>query len=114
MIVTKDITFNEKGGMESQIRRLDANLTKLFQAMQGRVSFSDNVAGKFFAVADTGAANTEFSVTHSFGAVPTDFILTSSDKATEIYKSGTAWTSTIAYFKSSTANCVIRLYIIKI
>ena len=113
MIITKDVIFNERGGMDSQVRRLDANLTKVFQVLQHRTSFTDNIAGQFLSKSDTGTANTEFSITHTLGVAPIDFIVTSSDKATSIYLSGTTWTATTIYLKSSTANCNIRIFLIK-
>jgi hypothetical protein len=62
-------------------------------------------------VADTGNANTEFAVAHGLGRVATDYLLTSIDKAGNVYTSagGTAWTSQIAYLKCTAANASIRL-----
>jgi len=63
------------------------------------------------AVADTGNANTEFSVTQYLGRVPNGFILTKSDKACSVYDSGTAWTTTLVYLKCDTANVAIEIYV---
>lgn len=54
--------------------------------------------------ADTGTADTEYTVTHNLGYVPDHFLVVSVDKGAVIYKSATAWTSNAAYFKASVAN----------
>lgn len=60
-------------------------------------------------VSDTGNADTEFTVTHHLGRTPTGFIVTNTDKAAQVYDSGTAWTSTSVYLKSATANCAVTV-----
>ena len=63
-------------------------------------------------VADTGNANTKFTVTHHLGRVPNGFILTNSDKASVVYDDGTAWTTTSIYLKCNSANAAITITII--
>lgn len=60
-------------------------------------------------VADTGNANTEFSITHHLGRVPNGYIITKSDKACGVYDSGTTWTTTTIYLKCDTANVALSL-----
>lgn len=60
-------------------------------------------------VADTGNANTEFSVTHHLGRSPNGYIITKSDKACGVYDSGTTWTTTTIYLKCDTANVALSL-----
>jgi hypothetical protein len=61
------------------------------------------------AVADTGNANTEFTLTHYLKRAPDGFILTKSDKACNIYDSGTAWTTTAIYLKCDAANAAVEI-----
>lgn len=60
-------------------------------------------------VADTGSADTEFSIAHHLGRVPSGFILTKSDAAACVYDSGTTWTTTTAYLKCNAANTAITI-----
>lgn len=60
-------------------------------------------------VADTGTANTEFSVTHHLSRVPNGFIITKSDKACSVYDSGTTWTNSLIYLKCDAANTALSL-----
>jgi hypothetical protein len=64
------------------------------------------------SVADTGDANTEFSVTHHLDRVPVGFFVTNTDKAVSVYDSGTAWTSTTIYLKANVANAAITISVL--
>lgn len=60
-------------------------------------------------VADSGNANTEFSITHHLGRTPNGFIVTKSDKAASVYDSGTTWTTSLIYLKCDAANTALSL-----
>ena len=121
MFVAKDQILNKKLPQSYQIRALDDDLKKLFLALNGRVRFGDgadgergeNISGEFQVVADTGTANTEFSITHTLGATPIGYIVTKISNAGVIYDSGTAWTSTQIYLKSSAANSAVTVFLLK-
>lgn len=121
MVVTKDVTFNSQGDLQSQVTRLDANLAKLFQLAQGRIRFGDggdgefgeNMSGQFQVVADSGTANTEFSVSHNLGVIPIGFLVTLINKGGVVYTSGTTWTTSTVYFKCTTANTALTVFLIK-
>ncbi len=86
---------------------------------KGKISFGDvvdgnhgeNIEGEHQTVADTGTANTEFSVTHTLARVPTGYIVTSNNKAGVVYTGTTAWTKTTVYFRVDAANCAIAVFI---
>ncbi len=63
------------------------------------------------SVADTGVANTEFTVTHHLKRTPTGFIITRMDKACAVYDSGKVWTSDVIYLKCNVANVAIGVFI---
>lgn len=60
-------------------------------------------------VADTGNADTEFSLTHHLSRIPNGYIITKSDKACGVYDSGTTWTTKTMYLKCDTANVALSL-----
>lgn len=66
---------------------------------------------KYQVVTSTGLADTEFTVTHQLGRTPVGFLLVKSNKATSVYDSGTAWTDTSIFLKSSAATAEITLII---
>ena len=51
-----------------------------------------------------GAADAEFTVTHQFDGIPAEAIQLLANANARLYKSGTAWTATLAYFKSDVAS----------
>ena len=63
---------------------------------------------EFTGIAAHGIADTEFSVTHNLGGenrprIPRGSLVVRRDRGATLYESGTAWTTTTAYFKSNTS-----------
>lgn len=85
---------------------------KLDEVVNGGLKFSDNINCEVKTVADTGAANTEFTVAHTLKVVPSGFLLVNSDKAAKVYASGTSWTTTNVYLKADAANCEIKVILL--
>lgn len=82
-----------------------------FRALQGRLTFTDNIQCVVTTVADTGAANTTFTVTHKLGRVPIAYIV-NSGQATSIYDvTKASWTTTSMTLKSTTANASLTLVV---
>ena len=71
-----------------------------------------NIEGEYQIVSDTGLVDTEFTVAHTLGVIPTTFLVMDINKGGVVYDSGTAWTSTTAYFKCSVANANVTLFLI--
>ncbi len=92
-------------------QELLAYCSDLARLLNGGLKFSDNQNAKTVEVADTGTANTEFSVTHTLKRVPSGFIVVRRTGTGVIYESGTAWTATTIYLKSTTANNAISVLI---
>lgn len=64
---------------------------------------------ELLSTADTGTADTEFTITHPLGRIPAGFLVTRIDKAGTVYDSGTPWTNTTIYLKCSAASAVVTL-----
>lgn len=62
-------------------------------------------------VADTGNADTEFTVLHNLSRVPKGYGVTYTDAGGVVYDSGTAWTAVAIYLKCSAANAHIKVLI---
>ena len=56
-------------------------------------------------------ANTEDNVTHTLGRIPIGFIIINKDKACDIYKSTTAWSTTNIYLKCTAASSAVTIII---
>ena len=70
-----------------------------------------NIAGAMVEIANTGAANTQFTVTHNLGRVPLFYDVKYLNVAGTIYDSGTVWTATSIYLKCSIANAKLRVFV---
>lgn len=86
--------------------------TELSTIINKGLRFSDNFNAQIVTVADTGTANTEFSVAHTLKTVPAGFILININNAGIVYDSGTVWTTTALYLKCSAANCTIKIIVL--
>ncbi len=71
--------------------------------------FPDDI--EIIGYVSNASADTETSVTHSLGRVPSDIIVTYQDKAGTLYDSGTAWTASTLYFKCDVAEVTYRLLV---
>lgn len=97
---------------EGLVQELTKYFYELASLLNGGIKFNDNLACAIVEVADTGVANTAFTVAHALKRIPIGFIMINTDKATSLYASGTAWTSTAIYLKSSVASCSIKVVVI--
>lgn len=87
------------------------------QVINGQISFgngssSDNISGVWATVADTGAANTDFTITHNLGRVPVGYLTMTASIATDIYTGSVSATKTQITLRSSTAHAAISLFIL--
>lgn len=116
MIVNKILNYNSSRYSDDDhngdIKEIDKDLITLFNCLQGRVRFGENISGRFFNVSDTGSANTEFSINHNLSSIPTGYLVTSISNAGIIYKSSTSWTSSNVYLKCSSANAAVTLFLL--
>jgi hypothetical protein len=107
-----------------QLPTVDADLKQLFDAMTGRIRFGrgddgdrgENMSGEFQEFISSGAANTEFSVTHTVGSVPVGILILWQDLAGSLYQgpaTGTAWTDTTIYLKCSVASVTFKVFLVK-
>lgn len=63
-----------------------------------------NLSGVFCVYTSNGTADTEDAVPHTLGRVPRGYVAVLQDKAAVLYDSGTAFTTTTLYLKSTAAS----------
>lgn len=73
------------------------------------VGVQDNLDIQEVSFTSNGSANTEDAVTHSLGRVPVGYVVASQDKAGSVYVSGTTWTKTTVYVKTSGMSVALKL-----
>lgn len=120
MKVAKTYIYNSGNDMESNVRRLEQDMSQLFECLKGRVRLGtgtdgdrgENIAGEF-QVVTSSTADTQFTVSHGLGAVPIGFIVTKINKGGVVYDSGTTWTDTAIYLKCSAATATMTLFLLK-
>jgi hypothetical protein len=104
--------------------QVDNDLVNIFTALKGRIRFGtgtngdrgENISGEFQNFTSDASANTEFSVTHTLGAVPIGAIVLWQDKSGSLYQgptTGTNWTSTTIYFKSAGTSVNYLVFLLK-
>jgi len=110
-----DTVVNQVGAISTST----GDLGQLSTAINGNLSFGNtsktgNIKGKLFSTTTPSSANTEFSITHNLGAVPTGYIVFYVSSAAIVYEgptTGTAWTSSTIYLKCNAGSVNILLFI---
>lgn len=96
-------------------RRIETDrkaIEQLIEAVSGKLEPYNNFSCKIIDVADTGTANTEFTVEHNLGRVPVVYIW-NIDRSGIVYDSNRAtWTDTEMTLKCSVANAILKLIVI--
>jgi hypothetical protein len=114
---TFDFTPKEPPNLVGFAKMLRKLYEQLVRIVNGQLSFGngttpDNMAGAWAAVADTGLANTDFTITHNLLRVPVGFIVMNQTLAGVIYKGSVAWTDTQITLRCSVAHDNILIFIL--
>lgn len=123
MKVVNTLKLDAKQPLEGQIPELQKNLDNLFRALNGRIRFGrgtdgdrgENIQGEFQQFT-TSTADTEVTLAHTIGAIPKGYIVLWQDKAGSLYQgpsTGTAWTSSNVYLKSSGTSVTYLIFLIQ-
>jgi len=92
---------------ERKLEQIEHALSRL-QLQLGKLNLREPAR---FDITSHVTPGTEFSVDHNMGRIPDNFIVINQDGAGTVYKDsgGTAWTRSIAYFKSDVASITFTL-----
>lgn len=82
------------------------NLADLFDK---GIGIDDNLDVSTVSVTSNGSANTEDAFAHTLGRIPVGYLVVNQDKAASVYASGTTWTKTTIYLKTSVATVALKL-----
>lgn len=108
-------------GLINYIRDVNQDFNNLFLGMQGRMRFGtgvdgargENISGEFQVFTSNASADTEDTIAHTLGSVPIGFIIINRDKGGVVYDSGTAWTSTNIFLKTTTTSTLVTIFLLK-
>lgn len=94
-----------------RLSRIGPTLQQIVDAINGKLSFEDNLFVSVVNIADTGGANSDNTVNHGLQYIPTGYIW-NIDRAGIVYDFNKAgWTNRQIHVKCSVANAVVRLII---
>jgi hypothetical protein len=120
----KSPTISQEENVETQLKRLDADLDSVVTAFQGRVRFGtgtdgdrgENLSGEFQQFTTSATPDAENTIAHTVGAIPVGYIVLWQDKAGSLYQgptTGTNWTSSNVYLKSDVASVTFLVFLLK-
>lgn len=117
ILYTLDYTPQEPPELKKwsiMVRKLYEQLARV---VNGLISFGngitrDNIDGEWASVANTRAANTDFTVTHNLLRPPIGFIVMTSTKGGVVYKGSLPWTNTTITLKDTVANDSILIFVV--
>jgi len=76
------------------------------------ISLDDNIDAVVASFTSNASPDTEDTVAHTLGKIPTYFIVGDIDKGGVVYRSGTAFTKTNVYLKTSVASAAVKVILI--
>lgn len=99
--------------MKIGLTQLPTSVTQILKALDHRISPADNWQAKLLGpIVTPGVADTEFTVDHSLGIVPTYYVW-DVDKNAVVYDSRRAnWTVTQMFLKASAATVTLYLIVL--
>jgi len=107
-------------GREPALRQFDQDLINalgdlsfsLGSILDGGISLQDNMDAAVVSFTSNATPDTEDAIPHGLGKVPEHLIVSSLDKGAVVYQSGTAWTKTTIYVKTTKASTAVKLILL--
>lgn len=97
---------------QNQFSSVVTDITNLVTAVDGNITFNDNMAGLFVNFSTT-TANTSNTINHTLGSIPIGFITTNINVGGVIYTNTFSnWTSTTVTLFCSVANATATIWLI--
>ncbi len=93
----------------SVLSNLSFNLKSI---LDGGISLADNVDAVVVSFTSNGSSDTEDTVGHTLGKIPLYFIVCDINKGGVVYRSGTAFTKTNVYLKTSVTSAAVKVLLL--
>jgi hypothetical protein len=91
---------------ESEFRK------RVYDLLNGKIDFADNIFCRTVDVPDTGTANVAFTVTHGLGRTPIAYIWNINAAGIVYDHDRDNWTTTTLTLKCSISNAEVRLIVV--
>ena len=106
-----------KKSLETFMQMIKGIYQDFSRAFNGNIGFGDgtnldNISGSWINVTAPAVANTDFTVNHNLGRIPSGYWVMQKDRACDVYTGSIAATVTQLTLRSTVASAVIRLFII--
>ncbi len=111
MTAFRPFQINGISDLGELLRRLEEYDRNNGAILNRGIRFEDNFDAVSITYTSNAVADTEDTVTHTLGKVPTGFIVYSINKGGVVYLSGTAATKTNIYLKCSTTSTAVKAWI---
>lgn len=104
--------------MEKMVKEISDLFETIQRVLNGNITFGDavdydNIKGKWVEFTSHVTPDTEFTVTHDLGQIPTGFLdVGYKDKAGVLYRGSTTWTTSSIYLKCNVASTACRIFIL--
>jgi len=99
--------------MADERNQIEAFNTERGQELQQRLLNQPNpaIGSEVLTVTSDGTANTEYSVAHGLGRVPTGYLVIGQDKAAVNYNGTTPNTDSLLYLRTDTVTVALKLLV---
>jgi hypothetical protein len=107
----------EQKSLNTFVQMIKQIYQNLIGVVNGQIGFGDgtnldNVNGSWINTVTPVAPNTDFTVNHNLGRVPSGYWIMTKDRAVDIYTGSIAATTTQLTLRATVASAVVRLFII--
>ncbi len=111
-----DKLLPSRSDLRSHHSMLSGLWERMARAVNGRMSFgdgtsSDNIDGVWATPVTPGVANTDFTVTHNLGRIPSGFLVFNKSAACDVYQGSVAWTTSQITLRATVVGVTVKLFI---
>ena len=100
-----NINFSTFKTVQDLARYITIAIGEIVNAINGQISFQDNISGNFVTFTFTGASQT-VGQQHNLGRVPTGYIVSQRSTGVEVFDGTTGNTSDTLYLQSTGAGSI--------
>jgi len=90
---------------------MGSGFNDIIRILDKGILFTDNVDCQLVSFTSNAVADTEDTVAHGLGKIPTGYFVYSRDKAGVLYDGGTSWTSSNIYVKCNVASVAFKIIV---
>jgi hypothetical protein len=121
MKLVKISNWIPKGNQEDFNKNINTDLKNVMLFSEGRVRFGnavdgargENISGEFHIFTSVKTNTAETVISHTLGSIPTGYLVINQNNSGSLYTSGTGWTISNIYIRSTTTNTQYTIFILK-